>query len=202
MAITDVTICKRALLRLGHDGITSFEDGSSAATLCQELYDDVRNMVLTAYAWHITKKKRRLSALSEGPLNEWTYAYQLPSDRITDPIAVYDSTGTNINETTDYEIIGDQIHTDHTVIIVEYQYLPDENVWPGYLRELMIKAMRAELAYPITDQANLADLAHRDCWGLPGERRQGGYFAVAKGIESRTAPSPVVNDYSLVEVRN
>jgi hypothetical protein len=84
------------------------------------------------------------------------------------------------------------LFTDEDVIVVDYQSEIAEADFPHYISELMILALTAEIAFPITDQANLAELYDRKAWGLPNERRQGGYFGVCKTLDSQGSEQNVI----------
>lgn len=201
MATTDIDICAGALIRLGEPAISSFEDETDAATICAQVYPDLRDGILSMYPWRITMAKEQLAQLSAAPLNEWNYAYQLPSGMLA-LRTVMDSVGTTPNDVTEFEIFERQLHTDEAVIAVEYQFQADEADWPPYLVSLMIMAMAAEIAPSVTDQTNKEELWRTKAFGLPGERMQGGFFAVAKRIDSQGSPPAVVDNYDLVFVRN
>ena len=201
---SDIDICARALLRLGEKPISSFSDGTDPATTCANIYPELKQMILTVHPWRRTMKKMALSALSATPANKWTKKYQLPSDRMGEIQAVYNttSTGPGIQPITTFELFGDELFTDEATIVVDYQKEIAEAEFPHYLSELMILALTAEIAFPITDQANLAELYDAKAWGLPGHQRQGGYFAVCKSLDSRgSAPDVVVGDIDLILAR-
>ena len=51
MNYTDVSICSKALLKIGAQTITSFEDGTAEAEVAANLYPLVRDSLLSAYPW-------------------------------------------------------------------------------------------------------------------------------------------------------
>ena len=200
-ALTDIDICSQALILLGEKPISSFEDGTDASQICSALYPQFKNMLLTVHKWRVTMSKRQLSRLSAAPINEWSYAYQLPSDLFSLK-AVLNSLDTSPAEVTDFEIFGRELHTDEGTIVLEYQIETDEADWPPYLVRLAVYGFAAEIAPSVTDQVSAAEVWEFKAWGTPGERMQGGYFAVAKSIDSQGSPPQVIDNYTLVEVRN
>lgn len=192
---SDIDICARALLRLGEKPISSFSDGTDPATTCANTYPELKQHILSVYPWRRTMVKKALQTLSGTPANKWTKKYQLPSARLGELQAVYNTTATGpgVLPITGFELFGDELYTDETTIVVDYQSEIAEADFPHYLSELMILALIAEIAFPITDQANMAELYDRKAWGLPQERRQGGYFAVAKTLDSQGSEQNVVN---------
>jgi hypothetical protein len=61
--------------------------------------------------------------------------------------------------------------------------------------------MAAELSVVITDQIAKADYYRAVAYGTPGENGRGGLMRQAMNIDSRGRLSPVIEDYSLIDVR-
>ena len=49
MTYTNIGICSNALLKIGAEGITSFEDGTAEAEIAYSLYPLLRDGLLSAY---------------------------------------------------------------------------------------------------------------------------------------------------------
>ena len=89
---TDVGIVNKALLFLGSDVITSFNDGTPQATISKQLYNEVKQSTLGMYRWSFTIAKQQLARDTVTPNSEWTYQYLLPNDMITGvPCLLYTS---------------------------------------------------------------------------------------------------------------
>lgn len=201
MAAIDVSIASRALVLLGEDPISSFDDNSNAQT-AGELYPSTRAAVLTCYTWACTKKKAQLNRLTAAPESQWTYAFQLPPGflRIT---AAYPSAAVGVAPIVDYEIFGDKLLTNAADVWLDYQGLVDESAWPPYLRKLMEYAFASEMAMPVTDQVGKADYWERKAWGNPSEGLKGGWFRIATTAEAQAQPSSsLMSSASLVDVRS
>ena len=69
------------------------------------------------------------------------------------------------------------------------------------LGEDLKTALAAELAIAITDQAQKADYFRALTYGSPGENCRGGRMREAMNIDSRGQSTQIVEDYSLIEVR-
>jgi hypothetical protein len=48
---SEVSICNRALAMLGANTITSLQDGSTEANVCNAVYADARDAVLRSHPW-------------------------------------------------------------------------------------------------------------------------------------------------------
>lgn len=199
---TDISICSDALTLLGASTISSFSEGTPAATACSRLYPDLRDTIISRYPWSWSMKKVKLARLATAPLNEWKYAYQLPGGILTGVQAIFDSGSDGARSiNSGWEIYEDQVFTNLETVYIDYQQTVSEADMPPYFVRLLRTAMAAELAIIITDQASKADFFRSQAFGTPMENGRGGLFREAANIDSRSQLSPVIEDYSLIEVR-
>lgn len=80
MAVSDVDIANRALVKIGEQRITSFDDDNKASRAVKALYPTVRDSELRKHRWNFATKRAQLAALATAPAFGFDYAYQLPSD--------------------------------------------------------------------------------------------------------------------------
>ena len=80
MALNSIELCSSALIKLGADSISSFEDGTAEARVAARLYPLVRDAMLCAHPWSFATKKAELARLAGPPATDFAYAYQLPND--------------------------------------------------------------------------------------------------------------------------
>lgn len=200
---SDLSICSDALILLGAAPISSFTEGTDSAQACDRLYPDLRNHLLSSYDWTWTQKKVQLAQLLTGPTNEWQYAYQLPTDMISGVLAVFETTGNSERPLRyGWEIYGDQLYTNLQTVYIDYQARVSESKMPSYFVRLLRTAMAAELGMVVTDQINKADYFRQLAYGTPGENGRGGLFRDATNIDARGSSPQIIEDYSLIEVRN
>lgn len=187
---TDIDICNRALVRLGSGIITSFSDGDKG-TICDVGYQSVKPMLLTMHPWRFAMYKRQLSKLSTVPANEWEYEHQLPSDMLSGPWAVWDSTDTDGVPITEWERYGNQIYSNSTVLVIDYRVDVTEGYFPPWFATLVELALCAAIAPAITSNPDggLAQHYNGLAFGTPQENLQGGYFAVCKTINAQSHPN-------------
>tara|TARA_Y100000004_G_scaffold197224_1_gene270513 strand:+ start:6576 stop:7193 length:618 start_codon:yes stop_codon:yes gene_type:complete len=200
---TDLSICSDALILLGASPISSFTEGSDAAQACDRLYPDLRDTMLSTYVWSWTLKKSQIARLSTDPINEWEYAYQLPGDMLSGVLAVFETSGTNERSRRyGWEVYGDQLYTNMETAFIDYQATISETKMPNYFVRLLRTALAGELAIVVTDQAAKADYFRAQAFGSPGENGRGGLMREAMNIDARGQSTQIVEDYSLIEVRN
>jgi len=202
-ADTDVTICSAALQLLGENTITSFADGTTQAGICSQLYPDTRDQVLALYPWSFSLKKVDLQRSSTSPVNEWNYAYPMPSDSLTlVPRAVFSSSAVGaVPITGGWEIYDSEVQTNQAAITIDYQARPLEAEMPTYFIRLLTYAMAMHLAEPVTDQLTKAQHWERIAFGNPTDDGRGGFFRQATGIDGLGSGTVAIEDFPLVDVR-
>ncbi len=199
---TGISICSDALIMLGAKAITSFNDGTDESSTCDRLYGDIRDSTLATYPWTFSFKKVQLAQLLTNPTSVWKYQYQLPGDKISNPRAVYNSANPGSPVQKDWEIQGDVLLTNLTSVYIDYQYSLGEFGMPQYFVQLLKYMMAWHLAMPITEQTDKAQYWQRVAVGDISENGRGGYFRTAMQIDGQNNPVRVIEDYSLIAVRN
>lgn len=199
---TDLSICADALILLGAAPISSFTEGTDTAQACDRLYPDLKNTLLSTYVWSWTLKKVQLQRLSDTPINEWKYAYQMPGDHLTGALAVFENDGTAQRSVRyGWEIYGDQLVTNMETVYIDYQTTLAETAMPNYFVRLLRTALAAELAIVITDQASKADYFRALAYGGAADNGRGGLMREAMNIDARGQSTQIVEDFSLIQVR-
>ena len=199
---TGVRICSDALLMLGARAITSFNDGTDESSVCDRLYPDVRDATLVMYPWTFSLKKVQLAQLITTPGSVWTYEYALPGDRLASPRAVYDTSEEGAHPVKDWEIQGDKMLTNLPAVYIDYQYSTPEYAMPAYFVQLLKYQMAWHIAEAITEQQDKSAKWQRVALGDPAENMRGGYFRVAANNDGQNQPTRVIEDISLIAVRN
>jgi len=205
MAVGDssVSICSDALILLGASPISSFTEGTDAALACDRLYPDLRDNIISNYMWTWSLKKTQIARLADAPTNEWKYAYQLPGDMLSGVLALFTSSGTNEHPANyGWEIYGDQVYTNYETVYIDYQATVLESKMPVYFVRLLRTALAAELGFVITDQVAKSDYFRALAFGSPADANRGGLMREAINIDSRGNLPHVIEDYSLINVRN
>ena len=199
---TGIRICSDALLMLGAKAITSFNDGTDESSICDRLYPNVRDSTITMYPWGFSLKKVQLSQLITTPSSVWKYEYQLPGDRLASPRAVFETSSVGSYPVKDWEIQGDKLLANIQSVYIDYQYSVPEYAMPSYFIQLLKYQMAWHIAEAITEQQEKSTKWQRVALGDPSENMRGGYFRVAANIDGQNQPTRVIEDFSLIAVRN
>ena len=144
---TDVSICNKALLLLGAEAITSFADGTPAATAASTIYKEVKFQTFGMYPWSFTIAKQQLTKDTVSPNNEYDNQFLLPNDMVTGvPRAVRTSSLAGAAIFKVWEIAqspsgGAVLITDATEIHIDYQKAVSEGLMPTYFVQLLAYQM-------------------------------------------------------------
>jgi len=200
---TDVSVCAHALLLLGEAEISSFSDGTARAGICDAIYPDVRAQALSMYPWSFSMKKVSLAQSTTSPVNEWTYAYPMPSDNLTGaPRALFNSTAVGATPlTSGWELYGGSVLTDQETVVIDYQYQTTEADMPSHFVLLLKYLMAMHLAEPVTDQITKGQHWERIAIGNPSEGGRGGQFRQAAAIDGMGQPASFIADFPLIDAR-
>ena len=134
MADTKVDICARALIMIGAQPISSFDDGSTEAFVASNLYENITQSILCRHRWRFSTEQQQLSLLAAAPTGRYEYAYQLP----TSPDLLQLNTITVADIPIEYARYGDKIfvngYDSQSALIADYIFRQDESEFPAYFK--------------------------------------------------------------------
>jgi len=142
-----IQISSNALILIGHPPIASFDEPGAGAQAAANLYEMSYQNMLTMYRWRFATKRMELNRLSEAPNNGFQYQYQLPHDLIY-------LIKKDLN--TDYEIYGDKMYTNDTLVKIDYTYRVDEDKLPSYFVKAFEFFLAMQFAIPVTGNSTRA----------------------------------------------
>lgn len=186
MAMSRIDLCSRALLKIGANPIASLTEGTAEADVASNLYDYVRDALLSAHPWHFATTQKKLAALpsSEAAAN----GYALPSDCLRVLHAGSYEGGSGLV----YRLSNRTLHTNAAEIYLTYVFRADEADYPPYFDKVLIAHLAAEFCIPLTDSTSrwesLRKIAEEDL-------RQ------ARLINAQQATPAGIDDFCLVETR-
>ena len=102
-AQSPVAVCSRALILVGAEPITSFDDGNNEALIASNMYEDVARSSLLNTRWRFSTNQAVLNRLSDAPTGRFDAAYQLPSGWLMTHVVT-------VNDTPiEYQTYGDKL---------------------------------------------------------------------------------------------
>lgn len=187
MAFSKVELASQALILLRANPISSFDEGSNEADIVKTLYPAFIDDVFSRYPWRFALKKRQFNRSSTAPDAGYKYAYIIPPEAVW-VFAVYNTSKVGARPVQDYDVVGNEIHSNQEEVWGEYTVYKAESNWPSHFKAFAKKALKALLAMPVTDDTELAAQAQVEAYGNPSENEKGGAFGIAAGLDARQNP--------------
>jgi hypothetical protein len=179
-----IGLISKALILLGEEPLGALADDRYGATVGGNLFELFYENEVQSGAWRFCVKKRSLNQLVDSPLNQWQYAYQLPTDCLL-PRGVWPFG-------TPYDIYGQHLYTDAAAVDLEYLYKPDVDKIPAYFALLMVYKLAADMAKPITESD-----AHAKKWASAYTMQRNR----AEYADAQSRPATEVLDSPFTDVR-
>jgi hypothetical protein len=188
MALSDVALASRALIRIGAAPITSFEEGTAESDIAGAIFGPARDALLSAYSWSFATGQIKLPRLDVAPVADYTNAFQLPNDFLRALSVGTGGRGRGIS----YRIARGAIHTHAQEIVLSYIFRPESEEFPPYFDAAFIARLAAELTIPITESTSRAETMFRLA-ELEYER--------ARQIDAQQDTPGRIEDFSLINAR-
>ncbi len=189
MALNDVALASRALIRIGAAPITSFTDGSVEAEIANALFEPVTNALLSSYAWSFATAQEELTQLMTDPVADYNYAFQLPNDFLRALSAGVGTRGRGLA----YRIHQNTLHTNSSSVVLTYVFRPSEESFPPYFDQAVIARLAAEFTIPITENTSRAEAMFK----LADDELQR-----ARQIDAQQDTPNRIEDFTLTDVRS
>lgn len=157
MALNDVGLCSRALIRLGAAPITSFEDGTAESEIAGALFAPVRDALLSSYGWSFASGQVALTQMVDAPVADFQNAFALPNDFLRAMSAGQGGRGRGMH----YRIARGALHTDAQEVVLSYIFRPEEEEFPPYFDIALIARLAAEFCIPVTENTSRADALYK-----------------------------------------
>ena len=188
MALSDVGLCSRALIRLGAAPITSFDDGTAEAEIAGALFATTRDALLSAYGWSFALGQASLDRLEVAPVADYQYAFQLPADYLRALSAGGGGRGRGLN----YRISRNVLHSNADTVTLTYIFRPEEEEFPPYFDAVLIARLSAEFCIPVTENTSRAETLYR---------MADVEFQRARQIDAQQDSPVQIEDFSLIRAR-
>ena len=147
---SEVGICNQAILDVGGNPITSFQDDSIEARVCRTSYADSRDHVLEDAAWSFAIGRSTLSPDALSPEFGYSSRFKIPSDCLR-VLQAYEEGNYNMAPNPlQWEREGEYILADATSIQVRYiKRITDPNKFSPSFIKAMVYYMASVLAIPV-----------------------------------------------------
>jgi hypothetical protein len=155
IANTAIKVCSRASILMGGSPISSFDEGTVEANVCDAMYEDIARASLTNTRWGFATNQAILNRIVSPPTSRFDAAYQLPSGTLTvSAVTVNDSPII-------FDTYGNKIYCDVSeteIVVADYIFRATESEWPSYFTVAVEYAMAGILATSVARDGQLAQL--------------------------------------------
>jgi hypothetical protein len=199
---TDISIASQALVLLGDNPLSSFTDETDAAKLVAQRYPGLRKRLISSHPWRCMMTKAELTREAAAPIGEWAYSYIIPGEALgSGAQALFSSNGIDELPAKSYEVFGRRIYTNYKRVFIDFVVEKPESEWPAWFADLMMYALMADIAFPVTDQQSTADRWAGWTYGTPSEGGKGGYWAQCTTIDAQGQPNEQVQNDAFINAR-
>lgn len=183
---SSIDIASNALLLIGDNPISSFDDPGAGATAAANLYPETKKRMLSEHPWSFALKQQRLNRLSQVPdvLTNYNHAFQLP----TDLIRIW-----NIQDHSNYTLIGNLLYSNSTQLLCTYIYNVDEVNLPPHFVKALEYSLASDFAISVTEDNTMAGLY---------EQKSINAINKAMAIDSQGRPQVSIVDSPLLGARH
>jgi len=188
MALNDIALCSRALIRLGAVPITSFHDNTAESEIAGALFAPIRDALLSTYPWTFAMGQIALTKLTEEAVADYINAFQLPTDFLRAISAGGAGKGRGVN----YRIARNMLHSNEEEVVLTYIFRPEEEEFPPFFDIALINRLAAEFCIPVTESTSRAEAMYR-----LAEKE----FQRARQIDSQQDSPNAIEDFTLIDVR-
>lgn len=188
MALNDIGLCSRALVRLGANPITSFDDGTAESEIAGALFAPIRDALLSAYPWTFASGQLVLTKLGTPPVADYQNAFQLPNDYLRAISAGSGQKGRGVN----YRISRGELHSNYEDIMLSYIFRPTEEEFPPFFDIALIARLSAEFCIPVTENTSRAEVFYR-----LAEKE----YARARQVDAQQDSPNHLENFTLIDVR-
>lgn len=188
-----VTICSNALLSLGAQPISSFDEAGGTAQLDRAklaagLYPQVRKAVLRSHPWNCAIRRVQLSPDAQAPEFGYAHRFLLPGDWLR-TLAVGNP---ERNERIDFRAEGRYLLSDAVIFPLTYIADVDEHQWDSLLVDAMTATMAVRMAYPITKSAAMIETKTAELRAVMQQ---------ARSVDGQDEPPETLGDFPLMLAR-
>jgi|TARA_B100000212_G_scaffold339681_1_gene318626 hypothetical protein len=155
VASSGIDICSRALILIGANPITSFQDATTEANVAVNVYEDVARAALVNSRFRFATNQEKLPLLTSVPTGRFDVAHQLPTD-----LLMLHAVTVNDNPI-EYSVYGDKVFSDSATtdeLIADYTFRANEKTWPSYFTLAVEYSLAIIFATSIARDSSLATL--------------------------------------------
>lgn len=194
-AIDKATIVNWALADLGQPANFSIDAETRLGGIVDRVWPRAVDHCFYLADWSFARRTNKLSRQAAEPENGWRYGFDLPGDRLGEPLKAMRSIVRSQGEPLrNYDIEGDTLFADEPDVWTRCKVYRDPLAWDPGFRTCFVTALAGYLAVPVLQNEDLRDTYMKAAFGTPSEGGAGGSFGrlVAQHRAGKPVGSPLL----------
>lgn len=183
MSFSSVELCSKALNKIGANPITAFNDGSVEAEICDSIYSNLKQKLLSLYSWSFAVKVALLERVNDLQRYDFCYAYALPVDFLR---------ALKVVSGGKYKIVGSYLFSNEEVVELEYVADVGESCFSPLFISAFVYLLSAELSISLLCDTSKYALFYKL---FNSEIKE------AKSIDSMQQLNKSMENFTLIDVR-
>lgn len=202
MTIDRATIINWALTDIGAGPMFSVDDGSDLAEQIEHVWQPLVDRVFGMTDWSFAKLTLRNTRLAETPENGWRHAFDLPGNRIGNPLKFLHDPRRR-EPLRDFALEGGRLYCDVPDTWSLCKVAVDPDIWPPEFRSAFVVALGGYLAVPVWQDADLRADKLTEAFGTASREGTGGWFGrlMAQDKASQPIGSPLSQEEPVTNAR-
>jgi len=196
MAESDVSICSRSLVLLGERPISALSEN----LICATAYPGLIRGIAAKAPWRFMMKKAVLTKDAVDPIGAWKNSFILPGDMRGTPRAAFQS-ASDVTPFHEFIMFQRRLFTNAETVVLDYPAEIVEAEWPAWYVDLIVAALCANIAFPVTDQQNVSDHWQQKAFGYPSDNGTGGAMGEAMAIDAQQSGNIGIENGAFADAR-
>ncbi|MCT7662327.1 hypothetical protein [Shinella kummerowiae] len=188
MSIDRQTIINMALTDIGAGPMFSVDDDSDLASQIELQWQAVVDRTIGMHPWSFCRRTFRNTRQAGTPENGWRYCFELPGDRIGNPLKILDQAGQSPRPLKYFTIEEGKLFANCEETWSLCKVEPDPDYWPPEWRGAFIVALGAYLAVPVWQDTDMRNDMLVEAFGTPSREGTGGLFGRLMGQDRASEP--------------
>lgn len=173
--LTKATIVNWALAEIGRTPNFSIDEESPLGAIVDIFWPRVVGRCFGLSDWTFCRRTNRLTRRSEEPETGYRFGFDLPGDKIGEPMRVLRDPRRD-DPIRDFRIEGRVLFCDEETAYTVCKVEVDPQTWDLQFADCFAVALAAQLAIPLREDLELAADKEAKAFGTPGKDNTGGLF--------------------------